>query len=89
MPIKASVAWSISASGITTINVAGSSQASTVSGVSSAVAFAVSDDAVDHTITYNDVSGSADTATVTVAGLTGGNATELTLAGIETVALTL
>ena len=78
----------VNANALTTLNVAGASGgAFTASGLSSSVALAVADSAVDHTITFNDVTGTSDAVTVTVAGLTGGAATELTMAGVEGVTI--
>jgi Ca2+-binding RTX toxin-like protein len=57
----------------------------TVTGVGKAVAVTLSDTAQNHTITYNDVTGSADSATVTLSNLTTGGTQSLL--GIETLSL--
>ena len=78
----------VNANSLTTLNVAGASGgAFTASGLSSSVAVAVADSAVSHTMSFNDVTGTSDAVTVTVAGLTGAAATDLTLAGVEDVTL--
>ena len=60
------------ATGVETVNITGSTGGTfTLSGVSKAVAVAIADSTVAHTISYNDVSGSADSATVVLANLTG------------------
>jgi Ca2+-binding RTX toxin-like protein len=73
------------ATGLETVNLAGSTGAFTLTGLSKAVAVAIADSAVAHTISYNDVTGAADSATVSLANLTGGNA--LTLAGVEALTI--
>ncbi len=60
----------------------------TISGIGKAVAVTVRDTTTAaQNINYNDVSGSADSATVTVANITGGNAGTLVIPGVETLTL--
>jgi Ca2+-binding RTX toxin-like protein len=63
----------------------GSSATLTIQGISKAVNATVQDTRFDHTITYNDVTGSADAATITLQNVT--NSVILTTAGVETLTL--
>jgi len=54
----------------------------TVSGISKSVNFQIRDTAQTHTVTYNDVTGSADEATITAANVSGGTHV---IAGVETL----
>jgi hypothetical protein len=73
------------ATGVTNVNNAGSTQAGSVTGISStAVALSLSDTAAGATFAFKAaaVSGSADAATVTLENATGGT---LTVASVETL----
>lgn len=76
------------ATGITSLVNQASTIDMSISGVSSALAVTVRDTSTtaDQTITYNDVTGSADSATVGIINVTGGNAT-LIVPGVETLTL--
>ena len=73
------------ATGVENVNIVGSTGAFTLSGISKAISVAIADSAVAHTVSYNDVTGSSDSATVNLASLTGGNA--LTVAGVEALTI--
>lgn len=74
------------ATGLTSVTNQASTSALTVSGFSKGVAATVQDTSTaGQVIGYNDVTGSADAATVTLKNVTG--ATTLTVAGVETLTL--
>lgn len=73
------------ATGTTSLTLQSGVGGATVTGVGKAVAVTLSDTAQNHTITYNDVTGSADSATVTLSNLTTGGTQSLL--GIETLSL--
>lgn len=70
--------------GTTSLVVQSGTGGATVTGIGKAVAVTLSDSAQNHTITYNDVTGSADSATVTLSNITAGTES---LLGIETLSL--
>jgi Ca2+-binding RTX toxin-like protein len=72
------------ATGTTSLNLQSAAGALTVTGLGKAVGVTLSDSAQNHTITYNDVDGSADSATVTLSNITAGTHS---LLGIETLSL--
>ena len=72
------------ATGTTSLTLQSGVGGATVTGIGKAVAVTLSDSAQSHTITYNDVTGSADSATVTLSNLTAGTQSVL---GIETLSL--
>lgn len=55
----------------------------TLQGVSKAAAITIADTSQNHTITYNDVTGTADSASITLRNFTGANT--LDVAGVETL----
>jgi len=71
------------ATGIKTVVVAGSTAAATLAGISKATAVTLRDSTQAHTVIFNDVSGSADEATINIANVTG--APVLTIANVETL----
>ncbi len=75
------------ATGVAAVTVAGSTAAATVAGVSKAAAVTLRDSAVAHTITYSDVTGTADSATVTVSNLSQTTGVATTVAGVETLTI--
>ncbi len=75
----------LNATGLTNLNIQGAAGTTfTASGLSKAVSVSLADSAINHTITFDDVTGSADSATVTLKGITGGT---LSVAGVETLNL--
>ena len=72
-------------SGITNLTSQGSSNTLTLQGISKALAPTIQDTTFAHTVTFNDVTGSADAAAVTLRNVTGGPI--LTMAGVETVTI--
>ena len=72
------------ATGTTSLTVQSGVGGATVTGIGKAVAVTLSDSAQAHTITFNDVTGSADSATVTLSNMTSGTQSVL---GVETLSL--
>ena len=72
------------ATGTTSLTLQSGTGGATVTGIGKAVGVTLSDSAQNHTITYNDVTGSADAATVTLSNLTAGTESVL---GIENLSL--
>jgi Ca2+-binding RTX toxin-like protein len=70
------------ATGVESVVLAGSTAAATVAGISKSVSVTLRDSAVAHTISYNNVTGTADSATVSVSNLSG---VAMTIAGVETL----
>jgi len=77
----------VNATGVTTVNAGGAAGALTVSGIDTTTAITITDTAVAHTFTFNDVTGSSDSITASFAQVTG-NTTSITLANIETITAT-
>jgi len=75
------------ATGVTSVVLAASTAAPTLAGVSTSVGVTLRDSALAHTITYSNVSGSADSATVNVANMSQTTGIVTTIAGIETLTL--
>jgi len=70
------------ATGVENVNISGVTGGTfQIKGLSKSVAVAIADTDQAHTVTFNDVTGSADSATVTVANKTG--STALTVPGVE------
>jgi hypothetical protein len=78
----------VNSTGISKVNIGGvTGGAFTLTGIGQATDISISDSTQNHTITFNDVSGTSDTADITVAQLTGNTNTDLTVAGIESINL--
>jgi len=75
------------ATGLEAVNVAGvTGGAFTVSGISKAVSVSIADSSQNHTVTYSNVTGTADAATIALNNVS--NAADLTVAGVESLTLT-
>ncbi len=75
------------ATGVTSAVLAGSTAAATISGISKSVGVTLRDSAVAHTITFSDVTGTADSATVSVSNLSQATTVATTVAGVETLTI--
>ncbi|MCK6411340.1 MAG: hypothetical protein L6Q55_02815 [Azonexus sp.] len=76
--------------GLSTVTSAGATGAGntvTIQGVSKAVGITIRDTALAHTVTYNDVTGTADTATVNVGNLSQATGVVTSILGVETLTL--
>jgi Ca2+-binding RTX toxin-like protein len=74
-------------SGVSSVTLAGSTAAATVSGVSKSVSVSLRDSGQAHTVTYSDVSGSADSATLNVSNLSQLTTVATTVAGVESLTI--
>ncbi len=72
------------ATGLTAVNSTASTAALTISGVGAGVAVGIADSAANHTVVYSGVTGSTDSASISLTNVSGGT---LTAAGIETLTL--
>jgi len=75
------------ATGVSSVTLAGSAFGATVAGISKSVSVTLRDSAVAHTITYSDVGGSADSATVNVQNMSQATSVATTIAGVEALTL--
>ncbi len=78
----------VNASGFNTVNAGGAAGALTISGLPTTTTVTITDSAVDHTLSFKEVSGESDSATISFAQVTGGATTEINIAGIETITAT-
>ncbi len=78
----------VNASGFNKVNAGGAAGALTISGLPTTTTVSISDTSVDHTLSFKEVSGSSDSATISFAQVTGGATTEINIAGIETITAT-
>jgi len=75
------------ATGVTSVTSAGSTSVLTLAGISKSVGVTLRDSGVAQTITFNDVSGSSDSATVTVANMSQLTTVATSIAGIESLTI--
>jgi hypothetical protein len=72
---------------VTAITAQGATFAATLQGFGKTTAVTLRDSALAHTVTYNDVTGSADSATVNVTNMSQTTTVATTIAGVETLTL--
>ena len=72
---------------VTAITAQGATFAATLQGFGKTTAVTLRDSALAHTVTYNDVTGSADSATVNVTNMSQTTGIATTIAGVETLTL--